>query len=227
MSQERNTVMPTRRTLAGATLAGLAAPAAAQRAGPRDFAVTPPGPDTPTPLPGPRSIGREDAPVVVTEYHSLTCGNCANFHANIFPRIKAAYVEPGLVRFVLRDYPLDRLALDAAALVHCGGPERFESLVSLLYARKEDWAHSSDARGWLRRTGQLAGITAPRIEACWSDRGFMDPILAGRLEAERDPGVDATPTFVIGGRTYKGVLSFERFAEIVRPLLPAGSVPRG
>lgn len=220
-------MIPTRRVLVAAVTLGIAAPAAAQRAAQPAFQVTPPGPDTPQPLPGPRAIGRADAPVEVVEYHSLTCGNCANFHANIFPRIKAAYVEPGHVRFVLRDYPLDRLALDAAALVHCGGPERYESLISLLYARKEDWAHSPDARGWLRRTGQLAGIPAQRLDACWTDRGFMDPILAMRLEAERDPGVDATPTFVIGGRTYKGVLSFERFAEIVRPLLPAGTVPRG
>ena len=33
--------------------------------------------------------------------------------------------------------------------------------------------------------------------------------------------------FVIGGRAYPGVLSFERFSELVRPLLPAGAAPRG
>ncbi len=205
-----------------------ALPAAAQRAGGSPpFVVTPPGPDTPTPLPGPRTVGRADAPVEVIEFHSLTCGNCANFHTTVFPRIKAAFVDPGLVRFVLRDFPLDRVALEAAAMVHCAGPERYEALVSLLYARKEDWAHSSDARGWLRRAGTLAGMPPARVEACWSDRGFTDPILAGRLDAERTFGVDATPTFVIGGRTHKGVLSFERFSELVRPLLPPGTAPRG
>lgn len=188
---------------------------------------TAPGPDTPRPLPGERAIGRADAPVTVIEFHSLTCGNCARFHTEIFPRIKAAYIDPGLVRFLLRDFPLDRVALDAAAMVHCGGPERHEALLATLYSNKEAWAHSSDARAWLRRTGTLAGIPAARIEACWSDRGFTDPIVLSRLEATRDFNVNATPSFVIGGRLYPGVLPFERFAALIRPLLPPGAAPRG
>jgi protein-disulfide isomerase len=39
--------------------------------------------------------------------------------------------------------------------------------------------------------------------------------------------VNATPSFVIGGRLYPGVLTFDRFAELVRPLLPPGTAPRG
>lgn len=215
----------TRRTaLVGA--ASVVAPAAlAQQAAP--FTVTPPGPDTPRPLPGERQIGRDDAPVTVIEFHSLTCGNCAAFHTQVFPRIKAEFIEPGLVRFLLRDYPLDRVALDAAAMVHCAGPERYEALLTTLYVNKETWAHAQDPRAWLRRTGALAGVPATRIEACWTDRGFLDPIVASRLEATREFRVEATPTFVIGGQVHRGVIPFERFAALIRPLLPGGAAPRG
>lgn len=208
-----------------ATLAAAAATAQQQPA--QQWEVTAPGPETPRPLPGERAIGRADAPVTVIEFHSLTCGNCARFHTEIFPRIKAAFIDPGLVRFLLRDFPLDRIALDAAAMVHCGGTERYEALLATLYSNKEAWAHSPDARAWLRRTGTLAGIPAARIEACWSDRGFTDPIVLSRLEATRDFNVNATPSFIIGGRLYTGVLAFDRFAELVRPLLPPGAAPRG
>ena len=202
------------------------ASAFAQQAQP-PFQVTPPGDATPRPIPAERFVGREDAPVTVIEYHSLTCGNCARFHNEIFPRIKRAFVEPGLVRFALRDFPLDRVALDAAAAAHCAGPERFEALISTFYVNKETWAHAQDPRAWLRRTTQLAGVPAERLEACWSDRGFLDPIVQSRLEGTRQFGVDATPSFVIGGRLHRGVLTFERFSELVRPLLPAGTAPRG
>lgn len=214
-----------RGTLAGLAVLALSAPALGQQAGAPPFSVTEPGPETPRPLPDERVIGREDAPVTVIEFHSLTCGNCANFHTQHFPRIKVAYVDPGLVRFVMRDYPLDRVALDAAAMVHCAGPERYEALLSVLYTNKEAWAHSPDARGWLRRTGGLAGLSAARLEACWTDRGFTDPIVRSRLEATREFNVQATPTFVIGGRVHPGVLSFERFAQLVQPLLPPGAAP--
>jgi protein-disulfide isomerase len=200
--------------------------ASAQQAQP-PFQVTPPTDATPRPIPAERFIGREDAPVTVIEYHSLTCGNCARFHTEFFPRIKRAFIDPGLVRFALRDFPLDRIALDAAAAVHCAGPERYEALISTFYTNKESWAHSQDPRAWLRRTSTLAGVPAERLEACWSDRGFLDPIIQGRLEGTRQFGVNATPSFIIGGRLYPGVLTFERFSELVRPLLPAGAVPRG
>lgn len=220
-------LLPRRTALLGLTVATLAPPAVAQQAGQPPFAVTAPGPDTPQPIAGERTIGRADAPVTVIEFHSLTCGNCARFHTEIFPRVRTAFIEPGLVRFVMRDFPLDRVAVDAAALVHCGGPERYEALLSTLYTAKESWAHSQDARTWLRRTGMLAGIPGPRIDACWSDRGFSDPIIASRLQAEQEFGINATPSFVIGGQVHRGVLTFERFSALVRPLLPPNAAPRG
>jgi protein-disulfide isomerase len=173
------------------------------------------------PLPGERSIGRPDAPVTVIEFHSLTCGNCARFHNDIFPRIKAEFVDTGLVRFVLRDFPLDRVALEAAVMIHCAGPERFEPLVSLVYAQKEAWAHSPDPRAALRRYAGLAGLGASALEACWSDPAFARAVVQMRLDAEREHGVSATPSFLIGGRLHRGVLTFEQFAQLVRPLLPA------
>jgi protein-disulfide isomerase len=216
-----------RRTAIAAGLSLPGAAALAQAPGAQPFEPTAPGPDTPRPLPGERIIGRADAPVAVIEYHSLTCGNCARFHTEIFPRIRSAFIEPGLVRFVMRDFPLDRVALEAAAMVHCGGPERYEALISTLYANKESWAHSPDARAWLRRAGTVAGIPVARIDACMTDRGFTDPILLMRLQGEREFRVDATPSFVINGQVHRGVQSFERFSALVRPLLPAGAVPRG
>lgn len=179
-----------------------------------------PGPETPRPLPGERAIGRDDAAVTVVEFHSLTCGNCARFHTEILPRIKKEFIDTGLVRLVLRDFPLDQVALDAAAMVHCVGPTQFEPLIGLLYSQKEAWAHSSDHRAWLRRAGVLAGAPPARIEACWSDRAFLAPIAQSRLDAEREFGIEATPTFVIGGRVYRGVLSFDRFQALIQPLLP-------
>lgn len=214
------TAMSTRRTaLLGVPASAIAMFPLTLKAQP----VTPgpaPDPDTPRPLPGERSIGRDNAPVTVIEFHSLTCGNCARFHTEVLPRIKTEFIDTGLVRLVLRDYPLDRVALEAAAMVHCAGPNQFEPLIGLLYSQKEAWAHSPDYRTWLRRAGVLAGTPPARIEACWSDPAFLAPIAQSRLDAEREFGINATPSFVIGGRVYRGVLNFDRFSALIRPLLP-------
>ena len=41
----------------------------------------------------PRVIGNTDAPIHVAEYYSMTCGHCADFHNNIFPRVKARLID--------------------------------------------------------------------------------------------------------------------------------------
>ncbi|MBY0336229.1 MAG: DsbA family protein [Acetobacteraceae bacterium] len=182
-----------------------------------------PGPSSLPPLPGERSIGRADAPVTVVEFHSLTCGNCARFHNEVFPRIQTEFVDTGLVRFVLRDFPLDQVALLAAAATHCAGPERFAPMVALLYAQKESWAHAADPRAFLRRFAGLAGVGPEQLDRCWGSPEFLRPIGQSRWDAERQHGISATPSFLIGGRVHRGVLTFDQFSALVRPLLPSAA----
>ena len=183
---------------------------AAQRAAPQDA----------VPLPADIVLGRVDAPVTVIEYHSLTCGNCANFHTEMLPAIKARLIDTGRVRIILRDFPLDRVALDAATMAHCAGPALYPGLIGELYRTKEEWAHASDPLAAMLRVGRLAGMTRDRFEACKARPGFVDAIVNQRLAGEREHKVSGTPSFVVGGKTYSGVQTPEQFEALVRPLLP-------
>ena len=107
-----------------------------------------PPPRRPAPAPGAaadprlgeRAIGRPDAPVQVLEFFSLTCSHCAAFHRDTMPQVKQELVEPGTVRFVYRDFPLDRLALTAAAVARSLPAERYEPFVGALLAAQDRWA---------------------------------------------------------------------------------------
>ena len=94
---------PRRHILAAGAALALARPAAAQQ-------------DAADPRLSDRAIGRADAPVQVLEYFSLTCSHCAAFYRDTMPQVKQKLVEPGTIRFVYRDFPLDRLALAAAVV---------------------------------------------------------------------------------------------------------------
>ena len=48
-------------------------------------------------------LGVIDAPVKMIEYASFTCPHCANFHADVFPKLKADYIDTGKVRFEYRE----------------------------------------------------------------------------------------------------------------------------
>lgn len=165
-------------------------------------------------------IGREDAPVTVIEYFSLTCPHCATFHRETFPKVRETYIDTGRVKWVLRDFPLDRYALMAAVIAHCAGPDRYPAFVQTFLETQRQWARSDDPLAALKTIGRLGGLSDEEMDACLSDRDMVDAVLRMRLEGEQQYGVDSTPTFVVGGRRHSGAIPFEEFAKILDALLP-------
>jgi hypothetical protein len=65
----------------------------------------------------------------------------------------------------------------------------------------------------------LAGLSRQQFEAVRGDEAYLRAILNGRLEAEREFQVQATPSFAFqsGGRTknHSGNLPFDQFRRLV------------
>ena len=74
---------------------------------------------------GERTMGSPDAPVTLVEYAMFTCPHCANFHKEVFPRIKEEYIDTGKVRLVYREVYFNRPSLWAAMIARCAPPERY------------------------------------------------------------------------------------------------------
>jgi len=66
-------------------------------------------------------LGSADAPVEMIEYASFTCPYCARFHADVWPQLKADYIESGKVRFIYREVYFDRFGLWASMIARCAG----------------------------------------------------------------------------------------------------------
>jgi protein-disulfide isomerase len=171
---------------------------------------------------GERAIGRPDAPVRVVEYFSLTCTHCAAFYRDTMPQVKQRLVEPGALRFVYRDFPLDRLALAAAAVARSLPAERYEPFVGALLNSQDRWAFSrgGDPMEELAKMAALAGMGRPQFDAAARDEALARAILEGRQAAEREHNVASTPSFVFGvdgrsPRTQAGAVGFERFQQLV------------
>ena len=72
-----------------------------------------------------QTIGKESAPIKMTEFASLTCGHCAKFHNEVFPKIKKDYIDNGKMFFTYQDFPLDKFALKASVIARCSGKEKY------------------------------------------------------------------------------------------------------
>lgn len=164
------------------------------------------------------ALGKEDAPVTIVEYSSLTCPHCAVFHRDIFPALKSEYIDTGKVRYVEREFPLNNAALGGSVLARCVDPSRFFAFTDLLFSRQEDWAFKEDALQRLRLYAKQAGLTDAEFEKCLDDEALQKKILAVRERGEKE-GVHGTPTFFINGKIFNGAPTLQALAEAMKPYL--------
>jgi protein-disulfide isomerase len=93
------------------------------------------------------ALGPADASVTVTEYASITCPHCAAFNENTFPKIKAAYIDTGKIRYVFREFPLDPVAAASSVLSRCiaeGDAEKYFAVTDVLF--RQDWSRFTKPR---------------------------------------------------------------------------------
>ncbi len=162
----------------------------------------------------PRVIGNADAPIHVAEYYSMTCGHCADFHNNTYPKVKAKLIDEGLLRFEMRPFPLDGLALRAHALVRAVPETKFFPLVKMLLAKQPVWARAEDPVGELQKMARLAGVSAEEFNAIMQNRPLLEGLVTQRQQGIDRWRVNSTPTFVVNSDSIlAGNMSYEEFAE--------------
>lgn len=162
-----------------------------------------------------KTLGREDAPVVITEYSSLGCGHCAQFHAETLPRIRANYIDTGKARLIFRDYPLGAPALAAAMLARCGGADKYFGFVEIFFRGQSTWVDAKDPLEGLLKTVRFAGMSREDFDACLANEELLKAIQA-KADAARDKqDVEATPTFFINGEKISGAQPYETFAAAI------------
>ncbi len=172
--------------------------------------------------PDDRILGASDSPIVMIEYASLTCPHCASFHADVLPELKDPWVTGGKVRFVYRHFPLDQLALRAAALANCFSGDQFFGFVDLLFQTQRTWSSAADPLAELRRIAGQAGLDAATADACMTDEAEITKILEQRVDAQQTFDVQATPTVIVNGRKLRGGGDVPTLTRLFEELAPSG-----
>lgn len=190
---------------------GFLAPAAAQAPDAAELAVA-------GPL-GEKSEGKEDAPVTVIEYASMTCGHCAQFATQTFPQLKSEYIDTGKVRFILREFPLDPLSAAGFMIARCAGDDKYFAMVDLLFKEQKQWAYSEKPVEGLQNLVKQAGFSQQSFEQCLTNQELLDGVNWVRQRGAEKFGVNSTPTFFINGKIQRGAMSFENLKKILDPLV--------
>lgn len=163
-------------------------------------------------------LGDENAPLTVIEYASYTCPHCASFHANVYPELKANYIDTGKVRFVYREVYFDRFGLWASMIARCGGDQtRFFGITDLIYQKQREWTASGDPVQIveeLRKIGKMAGLDDAALDACMQDADQAQSLVTWFEENAAADGINSTPSFVIDGTKYSN-MGYADFAQLL------------
>jgi len=175
---------------------------------------------------GDMAIGSDKAPVTIIEYASMTCPHCAHFSDTTFPELKRRYIDTGKVRFIFREFPLDKLAAAGFMLARCaskdGGGERYMAVVETLFAKQQEWAVPDNPVPPLKNIAKQFGFTEESFNACLTNQNIMNGIEAVRDHAAAKLGVNSTPTFFVNGKKVTGDVTIETLAKEIDPSLKTG-----
>ena len=150
-------------------------------------------------------LGKPDAPITIVEYASMTCPHCAQFHTAVLPQLNTKYIDNGQAKLILREFPLDGLAVAAFMLARCAGPDRYYPMVGALFETQDTWAvPGAEGKDKLLVIARQAGFSKEKFDQCLADKELFNKIVAVRQRANEKFQVDSTPSFFVNGKRMKG-----------------------
>jgi protein-disulfide isomerase len=164
-------------------------------------------------------LGNKDAKITVIEYASMTCIHCANFHKQVYPKIKKNYIDTNKIKFIFRDFPLDKQALFGSVLAKCAPKDKYFDFVKLILTNQKKWVSNDDAFiNKLQHIGKLAGLNENKINSCFKDEKIVDNIIKTRSIGEKKYNINSTPSLIINEKKYSA-MSYENFEKIIENLI--------
>ncbi len=157
------------------------------------------------------------APVTIVEFGDFECPSC-RAEAPILRQLLPS-AEPGKVRVVFKDYPLEsihpwaRAAADAARCVYRQSPQAFWKVYDWFYETQDDINPDNLTDKIVAWAGKN-GIDGVQLGRCIATKA-SDPDVAKNIAEGHSLNVTGTPTMFINGRKISGV-DFQVLQQIVQ-----------
>jgi protein-disulfide isomerase len=166
------------------------------------------------------SVGKEDAIVNIIAYESLTCGHCADFHIDVYPKLKKDFIDKGLVKIEFRHFPLDLAAFNASKIAQCNNDGK-PDLLNILFLNQQKWVKVKtveEANNNLKKLIKDKNIDI-NFEKCTEDKNIEDYILNDRIEGVKKFKVNATPTIIINNKKFDKPLNYKNLKKSIENLI--------
>tara|TARA_Y100001970_G_C13865728_1_gene666438 strand:+ start:181 stop:762 length:582 start_codon:yes stop_codon:yes gene_type:complete len=164
--------------------------------------------------------GNVDAKVKLIVFESLTCSHCADFHKNIYPSLKADFIDKDLILIEFRNFPLDMAAFNASKIAHCKNDGNSE-ILHHLYKNQSSWVRGStidDLNKNLKSFIQESNFKLD-FEKCINNSEMEDFILEDRINGAKNYKIEATPTLIINGEKFENTSNYKKLKKYIEKLI--------
>ena len=164
--------------------------------------------------------GNLDAKVNIIVFESLTCSHCANFHKDIFPKLKKQYIDQGLVSIEFKSFPLDLAAFNASKIAHCKN-DGDSKILHYLFLNQDDWVKGETIDQLNINLKTIVNKQNFDIDfnKCLNNKKIEDHILEDRINGVKKFEVNATPTIIINNKKFDKPLNFKNLKKIIEKLI--------
>jgi len=170
-------------------------------------------------------IGNPDAPITIIEFSDFQCPFCARFYSQTLPLIYQEYIEPGKVKLVFRDYPIQSIhpnAVPAAVASECANEQgKFKEMHDMLFEKQNEWSSQENtvALSLFSQYATKIQLEQEVFDSCLTSGKYIEEIKKD-LDDGRDYGVTGTPGFFVGNDQIgyvelKGAQPFDSFKKII------------
>jgi protein-disulfide isomerase len=174
------------------------------------------------------TMGQATAPVTIVEYASLTCPHCRDFWKQEFPKLKAAYIDTGKVKYTLRELPTPpaELAVAAAGVARCAGKDHYYDVVDDVYTNYHKMMDAVDSANGaapvLIEVGARHGLSADQVAACARSKAIQAYV--DKEIAEKPDFARSTPTVIIDGVHIEDT-RYDNLVKVIEAKLNPGAAP--
>jgi len=164
--------------------------------------------------------GNVDAKVSIIVYESLTCGHCAEFHKEVYPKLKKDFIDNGLAKIQFRSFPLDLAAFNASKIAHCKNDGKSD-LLHFLYENQKKWVQGETIEDINKHLKNLVLKNESELdfESCLIDKNIEDHVLNDRISGVKKFNIDSTPTLIINDKKFDNPHNYKKLKKTIEKLI--------
>ena len=164
--------------------------------------------------------GNVDAKVSIIVYESLTCGHCAEFHKEVYPKLKKDFIDNGLAKIQFRSFPLDLASFNASKIAHCKNDGKSD-LLHFLYENQKKWVRGETIEDINKHLKNLLLKNESELdfESCLIDKNIEDHVLNDRISGVKKFNIDSTPTLIINDKKFDNPHNYKKLKKTIEKLI--------